>query len=162
VIPSDDKASLGPAEIKELRRRAGCTQAQAAQLLDVTERTVQLWESGRRPMPTIAWRLMRLKCGYRYPTDFQIANSAPKSASGTFHSGDFVRLQPLDGPLIEARVWQDLGQDGLVDVDSHGALVIGFPDRPDAGQEFGGFYVGERITFSASNVVHYERRGPVS
>ncbi|KAG1249767.1 hypothetical protein G6F68_013153 [Rhizopus microsporus] len=62
--------------------------------------------------------------------------------------------------MIQARVWLDRVHDGLIDDESYGALVIGFPEHPEAGQEFGGFYIGERITFAARNVVHVEQRTP--
>jgi hypothetical protein len=123
-------------------------------------------------MPSAAFRLFRLTCGYRYPVDFATATELDINPTcgwdpdcdlprDTIERGDTVHLQPLDGPMIEARVWLDRVHDHIVDENSYGAFVIGFPHhREEAGQEFMGFHIGERITFSASNVVHREQRLP--
>ena len=39
-------------EIRELRRRAGLSQRQCAELLDVRVETFRTWDSGRRSVPT--------------------------------------------------------------------------------------------------------------
>jgi len=46
------------------RRRAGLTQAMAAQRLDVTVRTMRNWENGSSKIPYAAYRLMRLFAGH--------------------------------------------------------------------------------------------------
>jgi transcriptional regulator with XRE-family HTH domain len=154
--------------IKQLRQRARRTQAQAAQLLEVSERQFQRWEAGDQEMPSAAWRLFKLTCGYRFPVDFAIATERTRGwdpgrdrQRDTIEQGDTVYLQAIEGPMIEARVWLDRIHDGLVDENSYGAFVVGFPGRGDAGQEYEGFYIGERITFSAANVVHCEQRPPL-
>jgi hypothetical protein len=61
---------------------------------------------------------------------------------------------------IEAKVWLDKVYDHIVDEDSYGAFVIGFPDHPEAGQECDGFHIDERVTFSRANVLHRGQRQP--
>lgn len=46
------------------RRRAGLTQQAAAEMLDVTLRTIRNWENGKSAIPYAAFRLMRLAGGY--------------------------------------------------------------------------------------------------
>lgn len=46
------------------RRRAGLTTVQAAEMLDVTERTIRNWENGTSDIPYAAFRVVRLAGGY--------------------------------------------------------------------------------------------------
>jgi transcriptional regulator with XRE-family HTH domain len=46
------------------RCRAGLTTVKAAEMLDVTERTIRNWENGTSDIPYSAFRLMRLAGGY--------------------------------------------------------------------------------------------------
>lgn len=41
---------MTPEEFKRIRTEAGLTQAQIAELLDVTRTAVRHWEAGRRPI----------------------------------------------------------------------------------------------------------------
>lgn len=50
------------------RLRAGLTQGKAADMLDVTLKTIKNWESGFRPIPYAAFKVMRLWGGY-FPTE---------------------------------------------------------------------------------------------
>lgn len=105
-------------------------------------------------------------CGHRLPSDFLVPEDGATRSwdldsdtiRDTIEQGDFVHLQPVVGPMIQARVWLDRVHDGLIDEESYGGFVIGFPGHPEAGQEFGGFYIGERITFAKRNAVHVEQR----
>ncbi|MFJ1299139.1 helix-turn-helix domain-containing protein [Pseudomonadota bacterium AL_CKDN230030165-1A_HGKHYDSX7] len=160
-----DEESPHPEEIKQLRVKTRRTQQQVAQILDVALRHVQRWETGERTMPPATWRFLKM-CGHRRPADFEVPENgstrwwdqARDTQRTTIERNDFVYLQPVVGPLIQARVWLDRVNDGLIDEEHYGAFVFGFPGHPEAGQEFGGFYVGESITFAARNVVHLEQR----
>ncbi len=48
-------------KLRELRLKAGLTQTQAAELVGITLRGWQYWESGERKMPAVAWELFCLK-----------------------------------------------------------------------------------------------------
>ncbi|MGC5887698.1 helix-turn-helix domain-containing protein [Ralstonia pseudosolanacearum] len=165
---SSAETNPSPAHIKEARLSASRTQAQAAAVLGVSERQYQRWEAGTQVMPSAVWGQFIRTLGHRYPADFQIvADGMTRGIDDlrdlprdTIENGDFVWLQPVIGPLIQARVWLDRVHDGLADEDSYGGFVIGFPDRPEAGGEFQGFYVGERVTFGRCNVLHLEQRVP--
>ena len=163
-----DTKSPTKEELKELREKTRRTQAQTASILGVGLRQVQRWEAGEQSMPPATWRFLKM-CGHRLPADFTVpegwitrGRNEKDAVRDTIEQGDFVHLQPVVGPLIQARVWLDRVHDGLVDDESYGAFVIGFPGQPEAGQEFGGFYIGERITFGLRNVVHVEQRAPAS
>jgi transcriptional regulator with XRE-family HTH domain len=65
-----DEYELSPSEIHALRLGLGFTQAQFAQLLKVSIRSVQYWESGRmRPDAYQAATLFQLKTRYRQAFD---------------------------------------------------------------------------------------------
>jgi transcriptional regulator with XRE-family HTH domain len=163
-----DESSPTAQQLKDLREKTRRTQAQTAVVLDVGLRQVQRWEAGEQAMPAATWRFLKMS-GHRLPVDFTVPaggitrswNMERDTPRETIERGDFVHLQPVVGPMIQARVWLDRVHDGLIDDESYGAFVIGFPDHPEAGQELDGFYIGERITFSARNVVHVEQRTPI-
>lgn len=162
-----ERAPDGPT-FKRRRLEARRTQAQVASILGVLERQVQRWEAGTQAIPLAAWRFFKMTCGRRVPQDF--ADQADGHTRGwdlardqrrtTIENGDFVHLQPVVGPMLRARVWLDRVHDGLIDNESYGGVVIGFPGLPDAGPEFDGFFLGEHITFAERNVVHVEQRVP--
>jgi len=157
-----------PDEIKSARLRGQRTQAQAAALLGVEPRQVQRWEAGEAKMPVAGWQLLRRSWGYRYPSDFAPA-PGPMSRGcderrdrprDTIERGDVVELQPVDGPLLRATVCLDRVHDGLVGEDGYGAIVTEFVGAAGAGEEYRGFFIGERVTFARSNVIHLEQRAP--
>lgn len=151
---------------KEYRQAARRTQAQVATMLGVKTRQIQRWEANEQPIPLATWRFFKRTCGRRFPEDFVVPPDGHTRAwdvdrdthRTTIENGDFVHLQPVVGPLIQARVWLDRVHDGLIDDESYGAYVVGFPGEPEAGQELGGFFIGEHLTFAAGNVVHVEQR----
>ena len=51
---------IDPQDFSELRRFSGLTREQAADLLDVTRRTVQNWELGKARIPWMAYRMLRI------------------------------------------------------------------------------------------------------
>jgi len=55
-----DAANPEPGEIIMLRGAAELTQQQAADLVFVTTRSWQKWESGEQRMPPGAWKLFRI------------------------------------------------------------------------------------------------------
>ena len=55
---------IDPADFYLMRHRAFLTTQQAAELLDVTHRTLQNWEKGRVRIPYTAYRVLKIKVGY--------------------------------------------------------------------------------------------------
>jgi len=160
--------SPSPADIKDLRERAGRTQAQVATLLGVTDRQVQRWEAGVVAMPSVTWRFFRLTCGHHYPVDFvhqtefeRAWDSLRDGERETIENGDIIELRALDGTLMRAAVWLDRIHDGLVDEESYGAIVREFPDSPGQAQ-VRKFRVEDRVTFARSNVLHLKQRVPAA
>lgn len=55
---------IDPEDFYLMRRRAFLNIQQAAELLDVTQRTLQNWEKGRVRIPYTAYRVLKIKVGY--------------------------------------------------------------------------------------------------
>jgi DNA-binding transcriptional regulator YiaG len=55
------RKSPTPEQIKQARQAAGLTQAQAAELIYSTRRTLQDWEYGKNPMHPAIWELFLIK-----------------------------------------------------------------------------------------------------
>jgi DNA-binding XRE family transcriptional regulator len=55
---------IDPEKFRIARLRAGLKQGQAADMLDVTVKTLRNWEDARSPVPYAAFRVMRLMGGY--------------------------------------------------------------------------------------------------
>lgn len=55
---------IDPEDFNLMRHRAFLTTQQAAELLDVTHKTVQNWEKGRVRIPYTAYRVLKIKVGY--------------------------------------------------------------------------------------------------
>lgn len=58
---------ISPGDFRNLRRFSGLTRKQAAELLDVTARTIQNWETGGARIPWMAYRMLRILTGYALP-----------------------------------------------------------------------------------------------
>lgn len=58
---------IEPQDFCDMRKRSDLTRKQAADLLDVTARTIQNWETGGARIPWMAYRMLRILCGYALP-----------------------------------------------------------------------------------------------
>ena len=58
---------IEPRDFSDLRKQAGLTRRQAAKELDVTQRTIQNWETGGARIPWMAYRMLRILRGYALP-----------------------------------------------------------------------------------------------
>ncbi|WP_234745276.1 helix-turn-helix domain-containing protein [Burkholderia sp. WTPI3] len=153
--------------LRQLRERSNRTQGQMAVLLNLTERQYQRFEAGDSKMPLGTWKLLRSVWGSRHPIDFEVVTESTRgwdtrrdTRRDTIERGDVVELQPIVGPLLRATVCMDRVHDGLGDEDGYGAFVIEFVGADGAGQEYLGFYIGERVRFARENVIHLEQRAP--
>lgn len=54
-------------DFRDMRHRADLTRKQAAHLLDVTQRTIQNWETGGARIPWLAFKMLRILTGYSLP-----------------------------------------------------------------------------------------------
>jgi transcriptional regulator with XRE-family HTH domain len=153
-----------PDEIKRLRQRAGRTQGELATLLHVGLRQIQRWEAGEPEMPLATWNLLRRLGGYRHACDFKIQPRYDRGYDGnkdrkdfSIKPGDFVNLEPLDGPNIQVRVLNPVRMTTSGN-EVYDGLLIGFVGDSTGVSELEGFFVGERLTFSKNNVAFVEQR----
>jgi len=58
---------IDPQDFRNMRRRADLNRKLAADLLDVTVRTIQNWETGGARIPWLAYRMLRILTGYAMP-----------------------------------------------------------------------------------------------
>jgi len=58
---------IDPQDFRDMRRRADLNRKQAADLLDVTARTIQNWETGGARIPWMAYRMLRILTGCALP-----------------------------------------------------------------------------------------------
>jgi DNA-binding XRE family transcriptional regulator len=58
---------IEPQDFRDIRLRADLNRKQAADLLDVTPRTIQNWETGGARIPWVAYRMLRILTGYALP-----------------------------------------------------------------------------------------------
>ncbi|NHH78049.1 helix-turn-helix domain-containing protein [Burkholderia gladioli] len=171
LVPQRSEVPPSPTgdEVRDYRLSTRRTQEQMARLLGVTTRQYQRWEAGSHDMPGPHWDWLQRAWGKRYPADFAVAPITTRGwdtlrdvRRNTIERGDVVTLQPLDGPRLRTTVCLDRVHDGLVDESSYGAFVIEFVGAADAGQEYQGFFIGERVTFAVQNVIHLEQRAPAT
>lgn len=58
---------IDPQDFRDMRHRADLTRKQVADLLNVTGRTIQNWETGGARIPWMAYRMLRILTGYALP-----------------------------------------------------------------------------------------------
>jgi DNA-binding XRE family transcriptional regulator len=58
---------IDPHDFRDMRRFSDLTRKQAADLLDVTVRTIQNWETGGARIPWMAYRMLRILRGSALP-----------------------------------------------------------------------------------------------
>ncbi|HET7831416.1 MAG TPA: VC1465 family Xer recombination activation factor [Gallionella sp.] len=120
---------IDPQDFRDLRRMAMLTRKQAAAALDVTPRTVQNWETGGARIPWMAYRMLRILCGYGLPGQYwdgwTISGDTLYSPNGyRFTSGE---LQHLTFVFAEARLWRQMyARQGR---EKPASTVLPFPDR---------------------------------
>lgn len=120
---------IDPQDFRDLRRQAGMTRKQAAEALNVTERTIQNWETGGARIPWMAFRMLRILCGYALPGHHW--------EGWTIHKDQLIPPggRPLDAANLcylgavfaQAKLWRQMyARSGLQKTAS---TVIPFPDR---------------------------------
>ncbi len=101
---------IDPQDFRDLRRFSGMTRREAAQALDVTERTIQNWENGGARIPWMAYRLLRILRGYALPGSawegWTVQGDTLYSEDGRgFREQD---MRHLTLTFAQARLWREV------------------------------------------------------
>lgn len=120
---------IDPHAFADLRKQAGLSRIEAAELLNVTRRTIQNWETGGARIPWMAFRLLRISRGFALPSvhwdgwtirDHQLFSPAGRAF-------DAVWLANVEHVFAQARLWRQMyAASGRAKTAS---TVLPFPDR---------------------------------
>jgi transcriptional regulator with XRE-family HTH domain len=101
-------APIDPDKFRYTRESARLSREEAACILHVTPRTIQLWEKGTSAIPYAAFKLLRILCRYDLPgsgwEDWCLHSGALWSPAGDRF--DPARLSYLANPLAMADMWR--------------------------------------------------------
>ena len=120
---------IEPRDFVDLRKQAGLTRREAAKELDVTQRTIQNWETGGARIPWMAHRMLRILRGYALPgiywEDWTLQGRELLSPNG--RAFDAAWLLNVEHVFAQARLWRQMyARSGL---QKTATTVIAFPDR---------------------------------
>ena len=126
---------IEPRDFVDLRKQAGLTRREAAKELDVTQRTIQNWETGGARIPWMAHRMLRILRGYALPDiyweDWTLQGRELLSPNG--RAFDAAWLLNIEHVFAQARLWRQMyARSGIQKTAS---TVIPFPDRHQASVE---------------------------
>lgn len=126
---------IEPRDFVDLRKQAGLTRREAAKELDVTQRTIQNWETGGARIPWMAHRMLRILRGYALPgiywEDWTLQGRELLSPNG--RAFDAAWLLNIEHVFAQARLWRQMyARSGIQKTAS---TVIPFPDRHQASVE---------------------------
>ena len=126
---------IEPRDFVDLRKQAGLTRREAAKELDVTQRTIQNWETGGARIPWMAHRMLRILRGYTLPgiywEDWTLQGRELLSPNGRVF--DAVWLLNIEHVFAQSRLWRQMyARSGIQKTAS---TVIPFPDRHQAPTE---------------------------
>jgi DNA-binding XRE family transcriptional regulator len=117
---------IEPQDFRDMRRRDDLTRKQAADLLDVTVRTIQNWETGGARIPWMAYRMLRILTGYAMPgkawEGWTIHGDRLIAPNGRWYEANTLeQMEPIFGM---ARLWR---QDYAKRNRKPAAVVLAFP-----------------------------------
>ncbi len=129
---------IDPQDFRDLRRQSGLTRSEAADELDVTQRTIQNWETGGARIPWMAYRMLRILRGFALPClhweGWTLRGRNLYSPAG--RAFDAVHLANLEHIFAQAKLWRQMyASSGRQKTAS---TVLPFPDRrrqPEEGRE---------------------------
>lgn len=100
---------IDPQDFRDLRHRADLTRKQAAALLDVTQRTIQNWETGGARIPWLAFKMLRILTGYSLPGKAWEGWTvdADKLIAPNGRWFDASSLEQVEQVFSMARLWRD-------------------------------------------------------
>ena len=122
---------IEPQDFRDLRHRADLNRKQAADLLDVTGRTIQNWETGGARISWMAYRMLRILTGYALPgkawEGWAVHGDRLIAPNGRWF--DANSLEQLERVFGMARLWR---QDYAKKHRKPAAKVLAFPERRSA------------------------------
>lgn len=99
---------IDPQDFSDLRRFSGLTRTQAADLLNVTRRTIQNWELGGARIPWMAYKLLRILQGTALPGSawdgWTVRGESIYSPTG--RQFDAVWLDNIELVYAQAKMWR--------------------------------------------------------
>jgi DNA-binding XRE family transcriptional regulator len=126
---------IEPQDFRGLRRASGLTRRQAAEALNVTERTIQNWENGGARIPWMAFKLLRVIRGHALPgyqwEGWTMYRGTIYSPDGRgFEASDLYYLQ---NTFAQAKLWRQMySRSGRAKT---AATVVPFPRTRSEGQK---------------------------
>lgn len=99
---------IEPQDFRDMRHLADMTRKQAAELLDVTPRTIQNWETGGARIPWLAFKMLRILTGYALPGKAWEGWTvdADKLIAPNGRCFDASSLQQVEQVFAMARLWR--------------------------------------------------------
>lgn len=117
---------IEPQDFRDMRRRADMTRKQVADVLDVTTRTIQNWETGGARIPWMAYRMLRILTGYAMPgkawEGWTIHGDRLIAPNGRWYEAN--TLEQIEQVFGMARLWR---QDYTRRQQKPIAVVVPFP-----------------------------------
>ena len=126
---------IDPQDFIDLRKQSGLTRREAAEELNVTPRTIQNWETGGARIPWMAYRMLRILCGYALPgchwEGWTLQGDKLYPPGG--RPLDAANLLYLGAVFAQAKLWQQMyTRSGRAKTAS---TVVNFPERRQASGE---------------------------
>ncbi len=122
---------IDPQDFRDIRRRADLTRKQAAELLDVTGRTIQNWETGGARIPWMAYRMLRILTGCALPgkawEGWTVDGDRLIAPNGVWF--DANSMEQIERVYALARLWR---QDYARRNRKPAAVVLAFPSPGEA------------------------------
>lgn len=121
---------IDPQDFRDLRKCSGLTRKQAGEVLNVTPRTIQNWETGGARIPWMAFRLLRITQGYALPCDawegWTVAGAVLYAPNGKGFAAP--QLEYLEQTFAMARLWrEEYSAAGRARKAAQAAKVVPFP-----------------------------------
>lgn len=126
---------IDPQDFRDLRHRADLTRKQAADLLNVTARTIQNWETGGARIPWLAYRMLRILTGRALPgkawEGWTVHDDRLIAPNGRWF--DAGSMEQIERVFALARLWR---QDYARRHRKPAAVVLPFPAPGEAQKPF--------------------------
>ena len=120
---------IDPHDFADLRKQSGLTRCQAAEVLDVTSRTIQNWETGGARIPWVSYRMLRILRGFALPSSewegWTMCGGELFSPTG--RAFDSIWLLHNEHVFAQAKLWRQMyARSGR---EKTASTVLPFPDR---------------------------------
>lgn len=120
---------IDPQDFCDLRKQAGLTRRAAADVLNVTVRTIQNWETGGARIPWMAFRMLRILRGYALPGVYWEGwlvheDKIVSPAGRAFDAGWLLHVEHV---FAQAKLWRQMYT--RAGIEKTASTVVPFPDR---------------------------------